>query len=206
MITKGRCGADDERLLERREQVDQRRPRAARAGRRRRRRASSAPARSSSRCCGRVDADVGARAARSRAPRASRRRACGARSTSPSAPASFSRDRPSPALRRSVHDALVRRGGSAGVFLKRSNIGTTGVEAIGRARRGRGGRLEFYRFAPHAAPRPLPSPRAAAAANRVRIIGGRLRGRVDPLSARRRACGRRPTACARRCSTGWART
>ena len=89
---------------------------------------ASAPARfqrtlrSSSRCCVAstpTSAPISAVSSSSSAVSSNTRRA----KTLPNAPANFSRDRPRPALRRSVHDGLSGAAVSAGVFLNRSNIG-----------------------------------------------------------------------------------
>ena len=77
MITKGRCGADDERLLERREEVGQR---IAQHGARVRVGAGAAASARAGRradAAARRDADVGVEQGALRAPRAPRRRACG---------------------------------------------------------------------------------------------------------------------------------
>ena len=52
--------------------------------------------------------------------------------------------------------------------------------------------------------KPVSSRRRAALPGEVRIIGGQWRRTRLPV-ADRQACGRHPTACARRCSTGSAR-
>ena len=46
--------------------------------------------------------------------------------------------------------------------------------------------------------------RSASGVGEVRIIGGQWR-RTKLSVAQRPGCAPRPTACARRCSTGWAR-
>ena len=166
-------------------------------------------------CAGRVDADVGRRAARPRAPRApvvelaagrrrsARRRACRA-------------TRRARLFSRSVHErfsAGVRRARRAGPSRpdgrrgRRRGVGLA-LEEIEHGERGPArtmdsdaAKLEFYA--------------AFADACRTRAAIARQRGPHHrralprprrPLSAAPRRCARRRTACARRCSTGSART
>ena len=134
-------------------------------------------------------------AARSRVPRAPRRRACGARRRRRAPPRACRRERPRPAFRRSVHD---RVGGASRVRRRRRRAECRGsrpgallpeeVEQRGYLpesdRPRRRSELEFYRFAVP------PRLRRPATANRLRIIGGRFRGRVVRFPA---GAGLRPT-------------
>ncbi len=124
-----------------------------------------------------------------------RRRACGAQNTSPRAPASFSRDRASPAARRSRHGRV-----SSGSDFALEEVEHRGPVSCRKADSrdapgsGKARILPSRRDAPgHNAPTPahridaaLPPPTA----NRVRIIGGAWRRRVIRFPP---AAGVRPT-------------
>ena len=120
MITNGRAAPIDQRLLERREEVDQRACEQRRADRRRRPRASSAPCRSSSRCCVASTptsrGDERASSSSSSASSSSLRRREHARQRAGELVARHARARPSS---RSVHERL---SSCAGFRLKTSNI------------------------------------------------------------------------------------
>ena len=197
MITNGRAAPITSGCFERPEQVDDARPPAPTGDRRPRRRASSVTS-------GRpADAPWRRRRRRRRAAPSSSSSSAASSSlrranTPVSAPASLSRDSPSPDFSRSVHERCDSAGAPRRLLLEQ-------IEQ----RRHRGGnatrdaaKLEFYRF---------PSPpllvlRVAPNAHRVRIIGGRYRGRVirfPPCRGRAAHAGSRARDA---CSTGSGRT
>ena len=190
MITNGRSRAD-RRAASRaaRCRSTQRCARARRADRRRRRRGGQRAFRSSSRCARRVDADV---AGEQRVLELVERlvvELAAARRRRSARPASLSRDSPSPAFSRSVHerasaaDGRRVRGFAGGVGFG-GGVGLA-LEEIEHRGRGRGRAMDtpakagILRGRPCRRPLvPLRPPNAFASS------AARCRGRVDPLSAR----------------------